>query len=92
MGEVGGVGSPRVGQPGGGGGSQRYQKLLDDSVPHRVLRWALFGACVVGFMLRVYLLQVWAGGEAFGPAAILTGGRPAGRAGSSSRTRSASTC
>ncbi|XP_065060811.1 protein RER1-like isoform X2 [Rhopilema esculentum] len=39
--------------------SQRYQKILDDSVPHMTARWLMLLAFGCGYMLRVYILQGW---------------------------------
>eukprot|EP00112_Aurelia_sp_Birch-Aquarium-sp1_P014773 Seg3204.1 transcript_id=Seg3204.1/GoldUCD/mRNA.D3Y31 product="Protein RER1" protein_id=Seg3204.1/GoldUCD/D3Y31 len=38
---------------------QRYQKLLDDSVPHALGRWIFLLLLCVGYMIRVYFLQGW---------------------------------
>lgn len=38
---------------------QRYQKLLDDLVPHTALRWSLTTVVVVVYVLRVLWLQGW---------------------------------
>ena len=38
---------------------QRYQKLLDDLVPHTAIRWTATAAVVVAYVLRVLWLQGW---------------------------------
>lgn len=39
--------------------SQRYQKVLDDSVPHATARWLILLLLSLGYGLRVYYLQGW---------------------------------
>ncbi|SGZ56997.1 CIC11C00000000973 [Sungouiella intermedia] len=36
-----------------------YQKLLDRSVPFYVRRWSAFGALLVIFMVRIFIVQGW---------------------------------
>lgn len=38
---------------------QRYQLLLDQSVPHTAVRWISTGLLIVAYMVRVLILQGW---------------------------------